>query len=134
MQEQLGISHTRVNRDLLGVVRGTPCWFWFAALFLFGGAGTLILVILFMSYESLWVTGLNRPAYWAVFITNFVYWIGIRPAGVMMSSVLRLTQAEWRRPVTRIAEVLTVFSLITALLFPLIHTGRPWRTLYWAFP
>lgn len=134
MQEPLDLGPTRVNRDLLGFVRGTPLWFWLAALFLLGGAGTLILVVLFMSYEGLWVTGLNRPVYWAVFITNFVYWIGISHAGVMMSSVLRLTKAEWRRPVTRIAEVLTVFSLITALLFPIIHTGRPWRTLYWAFP
>jgi len=52
----------------------------------------------------------------------------------MISSILRLTQAEWRRPVVRAAEVMTVFALMTAALFPLIHSGRPWRTLYWAFP
>jgi molybdopterin-containing oxidoreductase family membrane subunit len=52
----------------------------------------------------------------------------------MISAILRLTQAEWRRPVTRAAELLTVFSLLTALVFPLIHAGRPWRIAYWILP
>ncbi len=52
----------------------------------------------------------------------------------MVSAILRLSQAEWRRPVTRAAEVLTIFSLMTAMTFPIIHSGRPWRTLYWEFP
>jgi Ni/Fe-hydrogenase subunit HybB-like protein len=55
-------------------------------------------------------------------------------AGVMISAILRLTQAEWRRPITRSAEMLAVFSLITAAIFPIIHTGRLWRTAYWVFP
>jgi Ni/Fe-hydrogenase subunit HybB-like protein len=55
-------------------------------------------------------------------------------AGVMISAILRLTQAEWRRPITRTAEMLAVFSLITAAIFPIIHTGRLWRTTYWVFP
>ncbi|MBX6341723.1 MAG: polysulfide reductase NrfD, partial [Thermomicrobiaceae bacterium] len=59
---------------------------------------------------------------------------GISHAGVMISAILRLTQAEWRRPVTRAAEVMTIFSLMTAMTFPFMHTGRPWRTLYWVFP
>jgi molybdopterin-containing oxidoreductase family membrane subunit len=71
---------------------------------------------------------------WGFFITNFVFWIGISHAGVMLSAILRLSKAEWRRPATRAAEVLTIFSLMTALMMPLIHTGRPWRILYWAFP
>ena len=55
-------------------------------------------------------------------------------AGIMISAILRLTQAEWRRPVTRAAELLTVFSLLTALFFPLMHAGRPWRIAYWLLP
>ena len=80
------------------------------------------------------MTGLNRPVFWGFFITNFVFWVGISHAGVMISAILRLTGAEWRRPVTRAAEVLTIFSLLTAALMPLIHTGRPWRILYWFLP
>jgi hypothetical protein len=52
----------------------------------------------------------------------------------MISAVLRLTHAEWRRPITRAAELLTVFSLMAAALFPVIHSGRMWRTIYWFFP
>ena len=52
----------------------------------------------------------------------------------MISAILRLTQAEWRRPITRAAEVMTVFSLVAALHTPLMHVGRPWRGLYWIFP
>ena len=79
------------------------------------------------------VTGLNRPVMWGFFIVNFVFWIGISHAGVMLSAILRLSKAEWRRPATRAAEVLTVFSLMTAMLMPLIHTGRPWRLVYWIY-
>jgi len=52
----------------------------------------------------------------------------------MISAILRLTHAEWRRPITRCAEVLAIFALLTAALFPLIHSGRVWRTIYWVFP
>ena len=51
----------------------------------------------------------------------------------MLSAILRLSKAEWRRPATRAAEVLTVFSLMTAMLMPVVHTGRPWRTVYWIY-
>jgi molybdopterin-containing oxidoreductase family membrane subunit len=84
--------------------------------------------------KGLGITNVNRPVAWAFFITNFVFWIGISHAGVMLSAILRLAKAEWRRPATRAAEVLTIFSLMTAMLMPIIHTGRPWRILYWAFP
>ncbi len=134
MQQRPTLSDREINHDLLRFVRRTPLWFWPAFL----GLGFMTLVMLSttgnMIYWGLVVTGLNRPTYWAVFITNFVYWVGISHAGVMMSAILRLTHAEWRRPLTRAAEVLTVFSLLTAAFFPLIHTGRPWRTLYWIFP
>ena len=88
----------------------------------------------FMVNQGIGVTGLNRPVFWGFFITNFVFWIGISHAGVMLSAILRLSKAEWRRPATRAAEVLTIFSLMTAVLMPFIHTGRPWRLMYWVFP
>ena len=87
-----------------------------------------------MVNRGIGVTGLNRPVFWGFFITNFVFWIGISHAGVMLSAILRLSKAEWRRPATRAAEVLTIFSLMTAVLMPFIHTGRPWRLMYWVFP
>ena len=87
---------------------------------------------------GLGVAGYQHPALWGIYITNFVFWIGISHAGIMISAILRLTQAEWRRPVTRAAEVLTVFSLIAALLAaPIVHEGRPWRAFMptpWILP
>ena len=75
------------------------------------------------------VAGINRPVFWGFYITNFVFWIGISHAGTLISAILRVTSAEWRRPVTRCAEAITVFALSIGGLFPLIHLGRPW--LFW---
>ena len=87
-----------------------------------------------MINQGVGVTGLSRPVFWGFYMTNFVFWIGISHAGIMISAILRLTQAEWRRPITRAAEVMTVFSLSAAMMAaPMVHIGRPWRA-YWIFP
>ena len=78
-------------------------------------------------------TGLRRPGYWGLYIVNFVFWIGISHAGTLISAILRLTGAEWRRPITRAAEAITVFCLMIGGLFPLIHISRPWF-FYWILP
>jgi molybdopterin-containing oxidoreductase family membrane subunit len=78
---------------------------------------------------GLGVTGLNRPIYWGIYITNFVFFIGISHAGTLISAILRVTQAEWRRPITRIAEAITFFALILGLLQIWIDMGRPERIL-----
>ena len=134
MQEGRILTPTEVNRDLLRSILDTPRWFWPVV----GILGLIVLAaaitIGIMVNRGLGITNLNRPVVWGFFITNFVFWIGISHAGVMLSAILRLAKAEWRRPATRAAEVLTIFSLMTAMSMPIIHTGRPWRILYWAFP
>ena len=134
MQEGRALSDREINRSLLRPIFEQPLAYWG----LVGGLGMVVLGAMaaagLMFWEGLGVTGLNRPVMWGFFITNFVFWIGISHAGVMLSAILRLSKAEWRRPATRAAEVLTVFSLMTAMLMPLIHTGRPWRIAYWVFP
>ncbi|MSQ23234.1 MAG: molybdopterin oxidoreductase [Chloroflexi bacterium] len=134
MKEWRELSSSKINDDLLKFPLHTPMWFWYAlaGLGLVVGAGFLAFAI--MIGGGLQFLGYNNQTMWAVLITNFVFWIGISHAGVMISAILRLTQAEWRRPVTRASEILTVFSLATAMLMPIIHSGRPWRTLYWEFP
>ena len=134
MYDRSTLTDTQINKELLGTVLSTPLW-WVLL------AGALALVVAgaassfgFMLNQGLGVTGLNRPVFWGFFITNFVFWVGISHAGVMISAILRLSHAEWRRPITRAAETMTVFALMTAALMPLIHSGRPWRTIYWAFP
>jgi molybdopterin-containing oxidoreductase family membrane subunit len=77
--------------------------------------------------------GINRPVYWGFFIATFVFWVGISHAGTMISAVLRLLKADWRRPITRGAEAMTAFALMMAGLFPFIHLGRVWK-FYWMVP
>ena len=134
MQEGKVLGHRQINRDLLRGIFENPVRYWAMIFFL----GIIVLGAMsaggYMINRGVGVTGLNRPVFWGFFITNFVFWIGISHAGVMLSAILRLSKAEWRRPATRAAEVLTVFSLMTAVLMPLIHSGRPWRLMYWVFP
>jgi len=84
-------------------------------------------------YNGFGVTGINNPIFWAFYITNFVFWIGISHAGTLISAILRLVNAGWRRPVTRCAEVITAFALMIGALFPIIHLGRPWL-FFWLVP
>ncbi len=79
--------------------------------------------------RGLGVTGLNQPVGWGFYIVNFVFFIGISHAGTLISAVLRLSQAEWRRPITRMAEVITVVVLAIGAVHPVLDLGRPDRML-----
>jgi len=87
----------------------------------------------YQMYMGFGLTGINMPVYWAFYVTNFVFWIGISHAGTLISAILRLVNAGWRRPVTRCAEVITVFALMIGAMFPIIHLGRPWL-FFWLVP
>ena len=77
--------------------------------------------------RGLSVTGLNDRVSWGMYISNFVFFIGISHAGTLISAILRVGNAEWRRPITRMAESITVMAIIVGALFPLIDLGRPDR-------
>jgi molybdopterin-containing oxidoreductase family membrane subunit len=79
------------------------------------------------------VAGIRRPVFWGLYLVDFVFWIGISHAGTLISAILRLTDANWRKPVTRAAEAITAFALMIGGMFPLIHLGRVWL-FYWLFP
>ncbi|MEK6324824.1 MAG: NrfD/PsrC family molybdoenzyme membrane anchor subunit [Acidobacteriota bacterium] len=123
----------KINSDLLGPVN-KPGRGWYATVTVSGlvvlaAAGALA----YQFSRGLGVWGINRPVFWALDITNFVFWIGISHAGTLISAILRVTGAEWRRPVTRCAEAITVFALMIGALFPIIHLGRP-QLFYWLVP
>ena len=80
--------------------------------------------------NGLGVTGLNRPVYWGFYITNFVFFIGISHAGTLISAILRIAQAEWRRSITRSAEVITVMVIFFGVARILMDLGRPDRIPY----
>ena len=77
--------------------------------------------------------GLNKTVGWAWDITNFVWWVGIGHAGTLISAVLLLFRQKWRMAINRSAEAMTIFSVVQAGLFPIIHMGRPWLG-YWVLP
>lgn len=79
--------------------------------------------------NGLRVTGMNVPVFWGVYIINFVFWIGVSHAGTLISAILRITDAAWRRPFTRIAETITIASLFFAGSSIIIDLGRPERFL-----
>jgi molybdopterin-containing oxidoreductase family membrane subunit len=115
---------------LLRPVLQTTWRFWTAAaalaLIALLGAGGYVQQL----RKGLGVTGLNRPIYWGVYITNFVFFIGISHAGTLISAILRLSRAEWRRAITRSAEVITVLVLWFGVGNVLIDMGRPDRILF----
>lgn len=94
---------------------------------------TIYLWSLYMYYtqvrSGLGVTGMNQPVTWGFYIVNFVFFIGISHAGTLISAILRLSKAEWRRPITRMAEVITAIVLAIGGLHPIIDLGRPDRML-----
>jgi molybdopterin-containing oxidoreductase family membrane subunit len=79
---------------------------------------------------GLGVTGLNRTNFWGFYIVNFVFFIGISHAGTLISAILRLCQAEWRRPITRMAETITVMVICYGAANVVVDLGRPDRFLY----
>ncbi|HEX6304499.1 MAG TPA: NrfD/PsrC family molybdoenzyme membrane anchor subunit [Anaerolineales bacterium] len=87
----------------------------------------------YLIFWGMGTAGINNPVYWGLFIATFVFWVGISHAGTMISAVLRLLKADWRRPITRGAEAMTAFALMMAGLYPLIHLGRVWK-FYWMVP
>ena len=120
----------RITEDLLRPMSHTSGSYYATVLFL----SAIVLVGLgswvYQMYYGIGLTGLNSPVFWGFYLVNFVFWIGISHAGTLISAILRLVDAGWRRPVTRCAEAITAFALIIGGMFPLIHLGRPWLFYY----
>jgi Ni/Fe-hydrogenase subunit HybB-like protein len=127
------VSAPHLTDDLLRPLLQTSWRFYALVAFL----GSIVLMGLgtwaYQMFNGFGVTGINNPIFWAFYITNFVFWIGISHAGTLISAILRLVNAGWRRPVTRCAEVITAFALMIGALFPIIHLGRPWL-FFWLMP
>jgi molybdopterin-containing oxidoreductase family membrane subunit len=84
-------------------------------------------------YMGIGVWGNTSPVFWAFDIINFVFWVGIGHAGTLISAILLLFRSRWRNAIARYAEAMTIFAVMCAAIFPLIHVGRPWVT-FWLFP
>jgi len=123
-----------VSVDIAAPIEGRASRQWWivfsiALAALLWGIGAIIYTI----STGIGTWGLNKTVNWAWDITNFVWWVGIGHAGTLISAVLLLFRQKWRMAINRSAEAMTIFSVIQAGLFPIIHMGRPWLA-YWVVP
>ncbi|WP_224959002.1 quinol:electron acceptor oxidoreductase subunit ActD [Geomonas subterranea] len=123
-------SYGQINDDVLNAMEKPGYAFYLAVVSLAGLVGLAALCLMYQVQAGMGVTGLNRPVGWAVYITNFVFWVGIAHSGTLISAILYLMRAKWRDAVSRSAEAMTIFAVMTAGLFPLIHLGRLWAVYY----
>jgi len=123
-------SASQLNDELLSSLR-PPSRSWWLLVGLLGAVVAWgLAAFTWQVTHGMYVTGKNRPVMWALYITGFVFWVGLSHSGTMVSAILRLSKANWRRPILRAAEAMTVFSISVAGLFPLIHLGRNWIFYY----
>lgn len=124
-----------VTHDISRQVEGKPSMGWLLGLLVAVGALGLGFIALWLTlWEGIGMWGLNKTVGWAWDITNFVWWVGIGHAGTLISAVLLLFRQKWRMAINRAAEAMTIFAVICAAMFPIIHMGRPWLGAYWALP
>ena len=127
------MSFAKISDDILRTLRA-PGPLWYASVLLAAGAAsTGLAAFLHQAQTGLGVAGYEHPIFWGIYITDFVFWVGIAHSGTLISAVLYLFRARWRTAVARAAEAMTVFAIATAGLFPIIHIGRPWL-FYWLIP
>jgi len=123
----------QIERDILVAMSKPTLLFWF-------GLGIAVALVLWGAISwatqimrGMGVANINNPVGWGVYITDFVFWVGIAHSGTLISAVLYLFKAKFRSRFNRTAEAMTIFAVMTAGLFPLIHLGRVWL-FYWLFP
>lgn len=128
------VTYSQVTEDVLRPIITVPNAAWWAG---FGLASVLLMMGLFFIGQTMVVGigtwGLNKTIGWAFDITNFVFWVGIGHAGTLISAVLLLFRQGWRQSINRAAEAMTIFAVMCAGLFPLLHMGRPWLA-FWVLP
>ena len=129
-------SYASITEKITSVVLSPHTPFqWFVVIAI--GLGLVVVLqiaIVWLLYQGVGVWGLNNPVGWGFAIINFVWWIGIGHAGTLISAVLLLFRQKWRTSINRSAEAMTIFAVMCAGMFPVLHTGRPWLAAYWLFP
>ncbi len=130
-----GKTFKDVTEDISRHVESKPNKLWFMGLGI--SVITLLAGAMFLG-DMLWNGigrwGLNNSVQWAWDITNFVWWVGIGHAGTLISAVLLLFRQKWRTSINRAAEAMTIFAVICAAVWPIVHMGRPWVGAYWVLP
>ncbi len=130
-----GQNFKSITQKIAGIVltSNTPLG-WFFGLIVGSGIATGVVIgITWLFLKGVGIWGVTIPGAWGFAIINFVWWIGIGHAGTLISAILLLFKQTWRNSINRFAEAMTIFAVVCAGTFPLIHVGRPWLA-YWLFP
>ncbi len=131
-QTSAGIDDV-VNAPVLGGVGSTPRWWWIGMGISLALLGVYLVSIVVLITVGTGIWGNNVPVAWGMPIINFVWWIGIGHAGTLISAALLLFRQPWRTSINRFAEAMTIFAVVNAGLYPILHLGRPW-VFYWLLP
>jgi molybdopterin-containing oxidoreductase family membrane subunit len=127
------LSLKDVNEEVLAATKTPISIYYFFLVFLALVIGWGLFCWIYQVRKGMGATGLNHPVGWGVYITNFVFWVGIAHSGTLISAILYLVRARFRDAVSRASEAMTIFAIMTAGLFPLIHLGRLW-VFYFIIP
>lgn len=128
-------SYKDVTDDVCRPLESFPTAKWYVAISI---SGLIMLtgfgLIAYLIITGVGQSGIQSPVNWGMMIVTFVFWVGIGHAGTLISAILFLFRQKWRTAINRSAEAMTIFAVICAGIFPLIHTGRPWYSFYWLIP
>ena len=134
MAEYVEPTYSEVNRDVLRSMMETGPKYWALLGASMTVAGVCFFIPWFYQLEvGVGAAGMNRSAVWGTYLSNFIFWIGLSHSGTLLSAVLHITNSSWRKAIYRSAEAMTLFSLVTAALFVMVHVGRVWF-VHWTVP
>ncbi len=127
MRARVEDQNQRLERTVLNPLRQTGTGYYVFILFLLAIVAWGFYAYITQIYYGLVVTGMRDIVMWGLYLVNFVFFIGISHAGTLISAILRVTNAGWRTPITRMAELITVVAISIGALMPIIDLGRPER-------
>ncbi|MBL0691288.1 MAG: polysulfide reductase NrfD [SAR324 cluster bacterium] len=127
------LTYAKINDSVIASLEPPKYKWYLSMLIILSALGAGLFALGYQIMHGLEGSGITTPTFWGVYITDFVFWVGIAHAGTLISAVLFLTRAPFRTSIYRASEAMTVFAVITAGLFPLIHLGRIWN-FYWFIP
>lgn len=127
------IAWAKINADVLHSMKNPRKAYWVTLAMCFAMLSCAVFAEIYQYVVGMGPSNLNNPHMWDMYISSFVFWIGMSHSGTLLSAILHIIQADWRKPIYRFAEAMTTFSLLTAAFFPIIHIGRLWN-MYWVLP